>query len=146
MTRPTRWRSRHPCSPARPGEQGTGLFGSMMAILVFLAFLFFAVQLLSNLYATSVVTANGFDAARTVAAATAEGGCGRDAMAAAEADVRARMGDAGERLHFDWSGSDDDVVRLHLTAENRRLALFGSAPLPFTRIDRTIEVRVERFR
>ena len=125
------------------------MIGSMAAVMAFLGFLFFAVQLLFNLYATSVVTANGMDAARSVAAYQGDhpDAAGRgEAIAAAEAEVRSRTGPYGRRLRFDWSGTDADVVRLHIEAENPHLLAVGSTALPFTHIDRTIEVRVERFR
>ena len=45
-------------------DRGAGLVSAVAGVVAFLAFLFFAVQLLYNLYATSVVTATAYDAAR----------------------------------------------------------------------------------
>lgn len=120
-----------------PGRQrGSGMISALAGVVAFLGFVFFAVQLMFNLYATSVVTANGFDAARQVAAATSP--------AEAEAQARSRMGRYGQRVKFNWNGTNTDVVRLEVTAANPRLLLFSSSVLPFTNIKRHIEVRVER--
>lgn len=45
-------------------EQGAGLVSSVAGVLVFLAFLLFAAQILVHLFATSYVNAAAFDAAR----------------------------------------------------------------------------------
>ncbi|MBI2708691.1 MAG: hypothetical protein HYX34_03230 [Actinobacteria bacterium] len=137
---------------AAPDERAAGI-GSISAafgVAAFLGFLFFAVQLLTNLYATSVTTANAYDAARQVAAYQVD----RDSPGAvaaaerrAESDMRARMGSYGrDRLVFDWSGTDADAVRLRVRAENPSVILFFKTVLPFTTIDRTVTVRVERLR
>jgi hypothetical protein len=112
---------------------------------VFLALLLVAVQLLVNLYATSVVTAVGFDAARVVAgSASREGGPG---YASAEADARRALGRYGRRVTFDWSGSDDDTVVLRLRADNPNFVVRRWAgSLGFDHVDRTVRVRVERMR
>lgn len=128
------------------GDEGSGLVGTVAGVTVFLAFLLFAVQLLTNLYATSVVTSAAYDGARQVAEAGsgAEGAAGRSA---AEDHVRSLLGGYGERVRFDWSGTDDDVVRLRVTAENPTFLLRSlGGRLPFTDMDRTVVVRVERFR
>ena len=116
---------------------------------MFLALLFFAVQLLINLYATSVVTANGFDAARAVATVERGPSGASDIDAAridAERQARENLGRYGERVTFDWSRSDADTVRLRVRAQNPHLSFFGSGLLGFDRIDRTFVMRVERFR
>ena len=124
-------------------QRGTGLISTAVGVTAFLGFLFLAVQLLFNLYATSVVTADGYDAARQVAASQAVGG---SSTAQAEAKARARLGSYQSRVHLDWSGTNDEVVRLRIRADNPHLLGFGVTDLAFTHIDRTIEVRVERFR
>jgi hypothetical protein len=111
-------------------------------LLVFLGLLLFAVQALFNLYATSVVTAVAYDAARRVA--VADGGTG--STAAAEADARRALGRYGERVTFDWSGSDGEVVVLSVHARTpTRLLPAMAGPLAFQEIDRTVRVRVEVF-
>ena len=109
---------------------------------VFLVLLLFAVQVLFNLYATSVVTAVSFDAARRVA-----GGDGGPALiAAAEDQARAELGRYGTRVTFDWSATDADEVVLHVQASNPHVLLpVLAGPAAFDHIDRTIRVRVERF-
>lgn len=147
--RPAARRRSSPGPVPRPGERGAGLVGTISGVAAFLAFLLLAVQVLFNLYATSVVSANGYDAARRVAAYQADrpdGAVPADRIAEAEAEARARFGAYAERVRFDWSGTDADTVRLHLTADNPRLMIFGSHALGSNHIDRTIVVRVERFR
>ncbi len=111
---------------------------------MFLGLLLFAVQALFNLYATSVVTAVAYDAARRVA--VADGGTA--SIGAAEADARRALGRYGERVTFDWSGTDDgQVVVLSVHARNpTRLLPALAGPLAFDEIDRTVRVRVETFR
>ena len=110
---------------------------------MFLGLLLFAVQALFNLYATSVVTAVAYDAARRVAAADG----GADSATEAEADARRALGRFGERVSFDWSASDGEVVVLSVRARNpTRLLPAMAGPLAFDEIDRTVRVRVEAFR
>ena len=114
-----------------------------MAFVVFLGLLLFAVQALCNLYATSVVTAVAYDAARRVAVADG----GPASAGAAEADARRALGRFGERVTFDWSGTDAEVVVLSVRARNpTRLLPALAGPLAFDEIDRTVRVRVESFR
>lgn len=114
-----------------------------MGFLVFLCLLLVAVQVLFNLYATSVVTSVAYDAARRVAAAGGE----PEAMADIEADARRALGRYSDRVSFDWTRSDSDVVVLSVHARSPGLALPAiAAPSAFGEIDRTMRVRVERFR
>jgi hypothetical protein len=125
-------------------EEGTGLVGSVAGLVVFLAFVLFAVQLLVNLYATSAVTSATYDAARTVAAS---GDPSATAVQAA-AEVRARdaLGEYGQAISFSWA-VDSTTVRLHVHATNPRFVLpvVGGA-FPFATVDRTVVVRVEALR
>lgn len=105
----------------------------------------FAVQVLTNLYATSAVTAAAYDAARAVAAAPDPG----DRPAAAElAEARARdvLGRFGDRVRFDWDVSDDREVVLHVYADNHNAFFAGLALDGVSTIDRTVRARVECFR
>ena len=118
----------------------------MAGTLVFLALLFFAVQLLYNLYATSVVTAAAYDAARTVAGA--QGGPGTEPDA--ERQARDVLGRYGDNVDFDWrtdwSTGDEVVLRVRAENPNFLLGSFVGTHLGFEQVDRTIRVRVERFR
>jgi hypothetical protein len=99
-----------------------------------------------NLFATSVVTAAAFDAARVVSGSAG----GPRAEAVAERHVRALLGRYEERgdLSFEWrypdTGGDGrpDVVELRVVATHpTRLSRLG---LPFSQVDRTVRVRLER--
>lgn len=128
----------------RPADQrGSGPISAWIGFTVFLALLLFAVQVLYNLYATSVVTAVTSDAARRVAAAAG----GPDSVETVEADARHSLGRYADRVSFDWSGSDQDFVVVRVRARNPRFVWPSlDRPMAFDEIDRTIRVRVERFR
>jgi hypothetical protein len=124
-------------------ERGAGLVAATAGVSVFLVFLLFAAHVLYNLYATSVVTAAAYDAARVVAGAEARGNV-RDAEAQGGARLRALLGRYGaDHLELvDFSESTNDVVVLHVRARNPSLLLGRS---PFRVIDRRVRVRVERW-
>jgi hypothetical protein len=143
MRRPRRT-TRSPRSASRSvrDERGGGPLSAWFGFVVFLGLLLFAVQVLYNLYAASVVTSVAFDAARRVAAAEA----GSGAVGPAEAEARQALGRYGERVTFEWA-VDGDVVALRVRAENPTFLLPAQAgPVAFGDIDRTVRVRVERFR
>jgi Flp pilus assembly protein TadG len=139
--RPTA-RSRRSAADGR--ERGTGLIGTWFGFVVFLALLLFAVQVLYDLYSTSVVTGVAFDAARKVAGASG----GPTSEAAAEATAREVLGRYGRQVRFTWDLTDPDVVQLRVQADNPAFVLpsLRAGPFPFQHVDRTIRVRVERFR
>jgi hypothetical protein len=132
--------------PAAERERGAGLLSTSFGILFFVGFLFFAVQMLFNLYATSVVTSAAYDAARAVATAPTQPATQQQLDAAVE-HARSLLGNYRDRAAFDWDLADPDVVRLHVRAVNPRLL---ASPLDhlvgFDVIDRTVIVRVERRR
>ena len=110
---------------------------------VFLVMLLFAVQVLFNLYAASVVTAVSYDAARRVAGSDG----GPSSTAAAEARARQSLGRYGDRVDFNWDGSSDEEVVLRVQSDNPSfLPAAMAGPAGLDRLDRTIRVRVERFR
>lgn len=126
------------------GEAGAGVISTVAGVTVFLVLLLFAVQVLVGLYATSVVTAATYDAAKVLAGADAgDSAVGR---ANAEAGARNQLGRYGERAVFGWD-NDAEVIRLHVQAPRPTL-------LPHTLvrgvglsdIERTVTVRVERVR
>ncbi len=124
-------------------ERGGGPISIWIGFSVFLVMLLFAVQVLFNLYAASVVTAVSYDAARRVAGS--EGGF--DHMAEAEAQARQALGRYEGRVTFDWGGTTTDEVVLRVRANNPTVLLpVAAGPAALAQIDRTIRVRVERFR
>lgn len=128
---------------ASDGERGTGLIGSIAGVTVFLALLTVAVQVLVDLYQTSVVTAAGYDAARSVAADPDQPPSAAE-LDAATAHVEELLGDAARGASIDWEVTDD-VVRLHLVVPTRRFLLPAVAgPLGLDEVDRIITVRIER--
>ncbi len=128
-------------------DQGAGLIGTIAGVLVFLGFLLFAVQLLINLYATSAATSAAFDGARLVAGSRTDHATS-DSLARARAEAERRMrdelGQLGDRVTFDWSASNADVVAVRIEGPAPRFLLPGlGGPLGFDHIDRTARVRVE---
>jgi hypothetical protein len=119
----------------RRRERGTGLIGTLAGLTVFLSLLTVAVQVLVDLYQTSVVTAVGYDTARIVAS-------GGDRESAA-ARARQLLGGVGDEAELSWH-VDDDTVRLHLVVPTRRFLLPAVAgPLGLDEVDRTITIRRE---
>ncbi|HEX2118969.1 MAG TPA: hypothetical protein VHF91_07280 [Acidimicrobiales bacterium] len=124
-------------------ERGGGPISIWIGFSVFLVMLLFAVQVLFNLYAASVVTAVSYDAARRVAGSDG----GPAYMAEAEEQARQALGRYSDRVTFDWSGTSDEEVVLRVQSENPNILLpMGAAPAALDTVDRTIRVRVERFR
>ena len=116
------------------------MLGVTLGIGVVLTLLLTAAHLLTHLYATSVVTAAGYDAA---VEAAAHGGN----VPAAEARARQTLGGLAERTTFDWSASNEDevVLRVHLTRPALVPARYATT-LGLDEIERELRVRVERFR
>ncbi len=134
---------RSPRSARRRTEDGGGPISAWIGFFAFLVLLLFAVQTLTNLYTTSVVTAVAFDAARQVAGAAG----GPSSVASAEDQARRSLGRFSERVSFDWNATDDETVVLRVRAANHGMLLpVASGQAAFDRIDRTVRVRVERFR
>lgn len=126
----------------RRDERGGGPLSAWFGFVVFLALLLFAVQVLFNLYSTSVVTSVAYDAARKVAGARG----GPASVPQAESDARRALGQYGSRVSFEWAQTDGDAVVLRVRARNPSMLLPAMAgPVAFGEIDRTIRVRVERF-
>jgi hypothetical protein len=111
-------------------------------VTVFLVLLLFAVQVLLNLYATSVVTAAAFDAARDVASA------GGDPAAVTRAETKARdvLGRYAGDVAFEWTVPSGDDVVLHVHAENRMFSFAGLRLDALQIVDRTVRARIECFR
>lgn len=129
-------------------ERGTTMLGTSAGFVVFLLLMFAAVQILFNLYATSIVTAAAHDAASAVAGLDAA-----DDRCAAAADAEARfveaLGDYGQAGHAElfWDCIDPDIVTVRVVAEHPTFLPAHLAGLvDLGHLDRTIVVRVERFR
>ena len=128
--------------------RGSGLFGTLMGFTVFMLLLVVAVQVLFNLYATTVVTGAAYDAARLVAGYdSASDRCA--ATAGAEAALRGRLGGYTERgtVTLAWTCRDPETVSLAVLADHPTILprrLRGLTGLG--RLERTIEVRVEDLR
>jgi len=129
-------------------EAGVGLVSTLAGVGAFLALLLFAVHLVLNLYATSVVNAVTFDAARVVSGSSG----GRAAEVAAEGKARALLGrydDEGD-LAFTWrypstdGDAEPDSVELHVVATHP--TRLSPIDLPWSEVDRTVTVRLERLR
>lgn len=104
---------------------------------MFLALLFFAVHLLLNLYATSVVTAVAWDAVRMAAA---EGGD----RAQAEAHARQLLGERSDGARFEWA-AQGGAVTLTVTADNPDLLWPGlMSAVGVEQIERTVTARLEQ--
>lgn len=124
-------------------ERGGGPISLWIGFSVFLVMLLFAVQVLFNLYAASVVTAVSYDAARRVAGSDG----GQSYMAEAEEQARQSLGRYSTRVTFDWSASNAEEVVLRVQSDNPNVLLpLMAGPAALDRLDRTIRVRVERFR
>ena len=129
-------------------ERGSGLFGTLMGFTVFMLLLVTAVQVLFNLYATTVVTSAAFDAARLVAGYDrVDDRCG--AAAEAESALRTRLGRYLERggITLAWTCDDPEKVRLAFEARHPTILpefLRGLGGLG--RPQRVVEVRREDLR
>ena len=109
---------------------------------VFLVLVAFAAHVMLHLYATSVVTAAAFDAARVVAGSDG----GPAAVSAAEQDARRLLGPNGRRARFQWDLGDETVgLRVRMTRPGAVLPGLGRW-LGMDELDRTVRVRLERFR
>lgn len=130
----------------RRGEAGTGLLGSAAGVAVFLALLLFAVQLLTNLYAASTVSAAGLDAARRVAAREVDHGSVASVEAAerqAEAGFRDLTGRLGDDAQLTWT-VDGTYVRLEVRVQSPAILPAPiRRPLAFDHLERTYVVRIE---
>ncbi len=140
----------HRVPPRLAGDAGTGLIATVAALVVFFVFLLFSVQVLVDLYASSVTTSAAFDGARIVAGSRADHDddvAMRGARARAEARVRAELGTFGRSVTLDWSGTDDDDVQLRVQGDPPRFLWPGlQHTLGMGHVDRTVRVRVERWR
>jgi hypothetical protein len=132
-------------------DRGAGVLSAAIGMGVFLAFLFFALQVMFGLYATSTLRGALADAASRAAT----GDLAPAQIAAVEDEARTSLGAMGRRpstvvdlrvLDEDGDGRGD-VVAGHAAAVPPRFMppALGSA-LGFDRISADVRVRVERSR
>lgn len=119
--------------PPQPAERGAGLLSMVVGVLMFFVLLVFTVQVMFNLYTTSVVTGLALDAARDVAE---QGGL---TPAQAEAEFAALV-DGSVEFDIRIVG---DVVVADLEWETKQLFPTFSDARAFGVLNRTFEVRVE---
>lgn len=136
-----------PGSCGHQDDRGAGLIGTIGGVTVFLTLLTFSVQLLFNLYATSVVTSVAYDSAALVATSPTESDSfevTHSIISTAEAQGRSLLGRYGERADFAWD-IDDERVRLTLRVEHPKIAfenVMGAFGL--NQVERSVEVHIER--
>jgi len=135
-------------TPFGQAERGSGVVGLSAGCLVFLLLMFFAVQLLFNLYATSMVVSEAHRAAHTVA--SFRGGPDRCLRSApvAERAFRNALGAYGSAGHAQlrWNCTDPGIVEVTVIADHPSILpsrIGGIQSL--THVERTIQIRVERF-
>ncbi|MGI8683510.1 MAG: hypothetical protein ACR2MO_00125 [Acidimicrobiales bacterium] len=128
--------------PGHRGEDGSGALSTILGAGVFLLLMLFAVQVLVGLYASSVVNAATYDAAKAVAGSDG----GDAARSAAVANAQAQLGAYGREVTFDWSGSTTDVVKLQARAPRPSFLSTDLTGPVLGDIVRTVTVRVEKVR
>lgn len=114
-------------------ERGSGIISMALGLLFFFGFLAFTVNVMYNLYATSVVSSLALDAAHDVAE--------RNGMTPAEAEAEFRQVVGGE---VDFSVVDlGDSVVVNVEWATRAILPQISEARAFGVLNRTFEVRVE---
>lgn len=123
------------------GEDGSSAITSVFGVLIFLAFLMLATQVLVHLYATTTVSAVAFDTARRASAHGAS--C---ASIDAAASVRRALGEYGQRIDDPVciTSGRQTVVTVSGPTPARLVDAFGDG-LGLDRIERTARVRTEQF-
>jgi hypothetical protein len=128
-------------APRVRGDAGTGVVAMWGALLVFLLFLFFAVQLLYGLYATTTVTAVVNDAGQRAAAA---GGAGQEGITA---DLARDLGGIDSDPEIRWSDDDcaDGTIDLGVSVDPPRFLPSAISDVAgIGTIEREVHVRCER--
>jgi hypothetical protein len=137
-----------------PGDdRGVGVFGTSMGLLVFLLFLFLAMQVMFGLYATSTLRSTLYDAASRAAA-------GGQSTAPADLDRVAQeaegsLGEMGRRpstvvqleaVDEDGDGAADVIVGRARAVPPRFVPPSMGGMLGFEQITAGVRVRIERVR
>ena len=124
-------------------ERGAGVFSMAIGLMMFLLLLTFSVNLLYNLYTTSVISSLAIEAARDVA--EFDGSDPSAGIGAAEMEFRSEVANA---TFFELRVVNDavlgDTVEAEITWASRSLFPALSNARAFGVIDRTFRVRVEQ--
>lgn len=130
------------------GDRGTGLLGTLAGLFVFLLLMFAAVQVLFDLYATSLVTSAAHDAARLVAGYDhSDDRCGATALADRMFSDALGAYSVESGASLAWTCTDPDSVRVRVVADHPTMLppiLEGLTGLGH--VDRTIVIRAETVR
>lgn len=111
-----------------------------MGFSVVMVCLLFALQVVIRLYATSVLSSAAVRAAETAAQSPSPAA----AEATAEAQARAQLGTFGaDHVHFSWVEADGNQVVVRVRADSPE---FLPGIPGWSRINRTVTIRTERFR
>ena len=130
-------------------DRGAGVVSTGVGLLVFLMFLFFAMQVMFGLYATSTLRATLADAASRAAS---RGGSPGE-LDQAERDARAALGEIGRRpstvvelelVDSDGDGVGDTIAGRAEAVPPRYVPTSLGGMLGFDRITASARVRVER--
>lgn len=116
------------------------MVGTLVGFLIFLLLLLFATQVVVRLYATSALTSAATRAADTVASSPSPA----QEVGPAETEARAQLGSFGAR-HSVFVWREVDGRRIVLEVRARSPEFLPGLP-GWSRIDRTVIVRTERFR
>ena len=126
--------------PPGRDEGGTAIVGTIVGFLILMVLLLFATQVIVRLYAESALTSAATRAAETVATSQQP----NQDVAVAEAAARSQLGSfAAHHVSFTWEEVDGQQVVLLVKARSPEF-LPG---LPgWSRVQRTVTIRTERFR
>lgn len=136
----------------RSDDRGAGVFATSVGFLVFLLFLFFAMQVMFGLYATSTLRATLNDAASRAAAG---GATTPAALAQLAAEAEASLGEMGqlpstvielELVDEDGDGIGDAIVGRARAVPPRFVPSSMGGMIGFEQITAGVRVRVERLR
>lgn len=137
------------------GDRGVGAFGTSIGFLVFLLFLFLAMQVMFGLYATSTLRATLNDAASRAAAGGTGGPPGQAELARIAAEAEGSLGEMGRRpstvielevVDEDGDGVGDVVVGRARAVPPRFVPPSIGGMIGFEQITAGVRVRVERVR
>jgi hypothetical protein len=128
--------------PGRAADRqaGTALVGTLVGFAIFLVLLLLAVQVVVRLYATSALTSAATRAAEAVASSPVPAA----AVSGAETEARKELGSFGAR-HTSFLWKEVDGQQVVLEVQGRSPEFLPGLP-GWSRIDRTVTVRAERFR
>jgi hypothetical protein len=144
-------RGRHLIRTHTADDRGAGAFSTSIGFLVFLLFLFLAMQVMFGLYATSTVRATLDDAASRAA----NGPTGAAELARLAEEAEASLGEIGQRpstvielelVDQDGDGVGDVVLGRAQVEPPRFVPPAVGGMMGFERVTVSVRVRVERVR